>query len=224
MDYRNLFYFDIETVGKYKDYATFKENDTRGAELFEKKYSKWFKDRFSSVEDAYLNNAPIHSVYGKIVCVSFGYFTNKNEKGYTIGSIYNDDEVILLKEVSELFEKVSRKFMVLSGFKINGFDIPWLVHKMIKYSIPIPSILQIFDKKPWEINSFDLDEKWRLNEKYYYSLDEVCYEMDLASPKDDLNGSMVHHTYWIENDLLKIKTYCEKDVKQSMLVGKRMLE
>ena len=40
MYYSDLFYFDIETTGNYKDYKTFLENDSKGAELFEKKYSK----------------------------------------------------------------------------------------------------------------------------------------------------------------------------------------
>jgi N6-adenosine-specific RNA methylase IME4 len=37
---RELFYFDIECTGQYKDYESFLLNDERGAELFEKKKKK----------------------------------------------------------------------------------------------------------------------------------------------------------------------------------------
>ena len=109
MYYKDLFYFDIETVGNYKDYQTCKENDPKCAELFEKKYNKndWMKEKTSSVDEAYKNYAGLFTTYGKIVCVSFGYFTNKNEKKYTIGSIYNDNEKTLIEEITELFNKVS---------------------------------------------------------------------------------------------------------------------
>ena len=33
-----------------------------------------------------------------------------------------------------------------------------------------------------------------------------------VTPKDDINGSQVGQVYWEENDLERIKTYCQKDV------------
>lgn len=225
MNHEQLFYFDIETVGRYKDFKSFKLNDLRGSELFEKKYNNndWLSDKWKSVDDAYIGNASVTSTYSKIICVSFGYFTNKNTKGYTINSIYGDNEESLMNELSELFLKVDKKHLTLSGYMINSFDIPLLVHKMNKYNIPVPNILNIYDKKPWEIQSFDLADKWKCGMKYYSSLDEVCYELNIESPKDDIDGSKVHNTYWEDNDLERIKTYCEKDVYSSMLVGKKMI-
>ena len=93
----------------------------------------------------------------------------------------------------------------------------------------LPLILDNYDKKPWEIKTFDLSEKWKAGFKYYTSLDEVCYEMDIDSPKDDISGSEVHEvywggTYWNDDNLIRIKTYCEKDVYSSMFVCKKMLQ
>lgn len=222
----NLFYFDIETVGEYKDLNTFRENDKRGYDLYLKRYKKsnWMRDGEVTLEEAYLNNAPIVSTYGKIVCVSFGYFHTKNENGYSVSSIYNDDEYILMKHVQDLFMKVSQKGLFLSGYNINIFDIPWLVHKLNKYKLNIPPILRIYGKKPWEIKSFDLFNEWKSTfNRNYTSFDEVCYELDVPSPKDTIDGSQVHGTYWEKNDLNGIVTYCEKDVYSSMLVAEKML-
>lgn len=226
MNYKNLFYFDIETVGQYKDIETLRDNDERGYLLFHKKYvqNTWMHERHNTVNDAYLNYSPIFSTYGKIVCVSFGYYHDRNNKGYSILSIVNDDEEKLIKEVSELFEKVSKKTLILSGYRINNFDIPWLVHKMNKYNIDVPPILSIYGKKPWEIRSFDLADQWKFGFKYYSSFDEVCYELGIESPKDEIDGSMVHDTYWNEKDLDKIKNYCEKDILASMEVAEKMIK
>ena len=124
MNKNNLFYFDIETVGQYKDLETLKKKDAKGYELFMKKYNKnsWMNEEISA-DEAYLKYSPISSTYGKIVCISFGYFHEKDDKGYTINSISNDDEKELMIQVQKLFAKVSKKHLMLSGFNINGFDI-----------------------------------------------------------------------------------------------------
>ncbi len=227
MNKNNLFYFDIETVGQYKDLESLKELDGKGYKLFMKKYDKssWINE-ISTPEEAYLKFAPISSTYGKIVCVSFGYFTEKKDEKYTINSIYNDDEERLIKEIQHLFLKVSKKHLIMSGFNINGFDIPFIVHKMNKYGIVVPNVLKIYGKKPWEIHSFDLFNEWKSTYstyKFMPSFDEVCYELGVPSPKNTIDGSKVHPTYWDDDDLNAIVEYCEGDVYSNMLVAEKML-
>jgi hypothetical protein len=36
--------------------------------------------------------------------------------------------------------------------------------------------------------------------------------MNVPSPKDDIDGSMVGEVYWKQDDLLRIAAYCQKDV------------
>ena len=57
-------------------------------------------------------------------------------------------------------------------------------------------------------------ELWKFGDyKHYTSLDLLANIFHIPSPKDDINGSQVHETYWKENhNLERIKTYCEKDV------------
>ena len=227
MNKNNLFYFDIETVGAYKDLETLKENDEKGHELFMKKYEKnsWMNEELTA-DEAYQKFTPISSTYGKIVCISFGYFHEKNEDGLTINSIFNNDEEELMKRIQELFIKVSKKHLILSGFNINGFDIPWIVHKLNKYNLVVPNVLKIYGKKPWEIHSFDLFNEWKSTYstyKFMPSFDEVCYELGVPSPKEKIDGSKVHHTYWFDQDLPTVVHYCEGDVKSTMKVASKML-
>lgn len=226
MLYKNLFYFDIETVGQYKDIDSLKENDERGYLLFKKKYDSniWMQERAATIGEAYLNNAPIFSTFGKVVCVSFGYYHDKTIQGQTVSSIYGDDEKDIIEQVRELIDKVSKRHMILSGYRIKAFDIPWLIHKMHKYNIEPPKLLDIYGKKPWEISAFDLADEWKQQFKYYISFDEVAYELGVDSPKDVIDGSKVHNAYWNEGDLIGIKTYCEKDTITCMRVAERMLK
>lgn len=225
MNYKNLFYFDIETVGQYRNLYEFEEADKRGYELFVKKHKRYWilQEATASPAAAYIRYAPTISTYGKIVCISFGYFHDKNDRGYTVNSIYGDDEELIIKEFAELLEKVSRKHMYLSGYNINSFDIPWVVHKMSKYGVDVPVIMRVYGKKPWEVPSVDLFDYWKLSYRLFYSFDEVCYELGVKSPKDIIDGSEVHNVYWETKDLEMIKTYCEKDVFHSMEVAKKML-
>jgi hypothetical protein len=40
----------------------------------------------------------------------------------------------------------------------------------------------------------------------------LCYAFNIPTPKDDISGADVSRVYYEENDLERIKNYCEKDV------------
>ena len=87
---RELFFFDIETVGNYPTLEDLKESNQKEFELFQHKYEKMkWDEKYDSIDDAYLNNAGIISTFGKIVCISCGYKDNNGEM--RISSIYGDE-------------------------------------------------------------------------------------------------------------------------------------
>lgn len=211
-----LLHFDIETVGQYKDFKTFEENDERGSSIFKNKClkSKWDIEH-SSIEEAYLQKSPIISTYGKIVCISVGF---KDKGEFRISSLYSDNEKDVVDKFNNLLKKIEVKDFNLSGYRILYFDIPWVMHKLHKYGIEPASILSIYGKKPWEMRVVDIAEDWKQKFAWTSSFDEVCYELGIDSPKSDLNGSEVHSAYW-NGDIEKIKTYCENDVRASLEVA-----
>jgi predicted PolB exonuclease-like 3'-5' exonuclease len=211
-----LFHFDIETRGSYKDYQSFKKNDERGAELFESKYFKYEWDgKYANLDEAYLANAGIISTYGSICCISFGFLDNGNKR---ISSYYGEDEKQIVTQFNDLLKKIEKKNFTLSGFRIVHFDIPWILHKLHKYGIEPANIIYLYDKKPWECRIVDIAEDWKGKFAWSPTFDEVCYELNVKSPKDVMNGSEVHKYYW-EGKYEDIKTYCEKDVSSSIDVG-----
>jgi predicted PolB exonuclease-like 3'-5' exonuclease len=215
---KDLFIFDIETVGSYKDYQTFKSSDERGAKLFENKFHKMKWDEiYHNIDDAYINNAGIISTYGRIVCISFGFIDDKGDK--KIKSFYSNDEKDIVNSFNDLLKKIETKNFSLSGYRIFYFDIPWLLHKLHKYGIDPADIIYMYDKKPWDMRIVDISDDWKSRFAWASSLDEVSYELGLESPKDNINGSDVHKTYW-DGNLDKIKEYCEKDISVSIDISK----
>lgn len=214
---QDLFHFDIETAGNYPDWETFKSNDLSGAKLFEGKYHKMnWEEKYGSIEEAYLDNAGIISTYGRIVCISFGFLDDKGEK--KIRSFYGDDEKDIVESFNNLLKKIEKKNFNLSGFRINHFDIPWILHKLHKYGIEPANMIYMYDKKPWDMRITDMSDDWKQKFAWAFSFDEMCYEIGVQSPKDNMNGSEVHKSYW-NGEVDKIRQYCEKDVSSSIDCG-----
>ena len=56
-------------------------------------------------------------------------------------------------------------------------------------------------------------ELWKFGDyKSYTSLELLAASFGIPTPKDDIDGSKVWSVFWQENNLERIKTYCEKDV------------
>ena len=90
---------------------------------------KW-DEKYSDLNEAYKENVGVISTWGKICCISFGFIDNNGVK--QIRSFYGDDELDIVNSFNELLKKIEKKSFNLSGFRINYFDIPWLLHKLHK--------------------------------------------------------------------------------------------
>lgn len=212
--YKDYFFFDIETTSNYPSLFDFKLDDQRGAELFIKKCEKLKKYPSSewvglSCDQLYVEKSPLLPEFGKIICMSFGMFTNDQKH---IMSIIDDDEKKLMEKISRVISKASNSKKKLCGFNIKSFDIPWVVRKLYKYEIDLPKILDFAGLKPWEIQVTDLLEIWKGTGKYNTTLDEVAYELNIDSPKKNISGENIHEYYWFKKDINSIMNYCEGDV------------
>jgi predicted PolB exonuclease-like 3'-5' exonuclease len=84
---------------------------------------------------------------------------------------------------------------------------------MVVNGLSIPSMLDLAGKKPWEVKHLDTMELWKFGDyKSFVSLDLLADIFNIPSPKDDMDGSMVHKVYYEENNLNRIVEYCGKDV------------
>ncbi len=205
----NILFLDIETVPQEETWNTVSENTKL---LFEQKTAYQRKDEITA-EDFY-ESAGIWAEFGKIICISVGYFTiQKNEKQLRLKSFFGDDEKELLLEFKELLEShFNRKEHVLCAHNGKEFDFPYIARRMIINRVELPKKLNLFGKKPWEISHLDTMELWKFGDyKHYSSLKLLTSILGIPSPKDDIDGSEVADVYYKEKNLDRIVAYCEKD-------------
>ena len=177
IEVNKIIFLDIETVPLVYD---FKELDKGSAQLWDKKSKYIQKYQEVSVEEAY-QKAGIYAEFGKIVCISFGYIDNAGEK--KISSYYGDDEKDIVNSFNELLKKIEKKTFNLSGFRINYFDIPWVLHKLHKYGIKPANIIYMYDKKPWDVRVVDLSDDWKTKFAWAFSFATECFDFFFLESK-----------------------------------------
>jgi 3'-5' exonuclease len=212
---KRILFIDIETVPIVADYTQLNEN----------MQSLWTKKsktlRTDTNEDArperlFGEKAGIFSEFSKVVCIGIGsLILQENEWKLRLKSISNDNEKVLLNNFSSILQRflLSYNDMKFCGHNIKEFDLPFICRRMIINSIPLPAVLQLGNKKPWENPNIDTLELWKFGDyKHYTSLSLLAEVLNIPSPKNDIDGSMVSRVYWEERNPARIATYCLQDV------------
>ena len=205
----NILFLDIETVPEHENYAVL---DQETQYLWEHKTQYQRKDDISG-EDFY-ERAGIWAEFGKIITISVGYFVNKADiRNFRVTSFWGDEKKILHDFFFLLNTHFNGAQHLLCGHNAKEFDIPFIARRMIINGIALPNKLNLFGKKPWEVPHLDTLELWKFGDyKHFTSLKLLTKVLGVPSPKDDIDGSEVAHVYYVENNIDRIITYCEKDV------------
>jgi len=227
LDLSRTLFIDIETVSEKGNYNELNDNFKF---LWTKKSSQLNREMEltnENISKSYNDKAGIFSEFAKVVCISVGFLRKEgNNLVLRLKSFKSDDEREVLEGLTQLLNKGFNDPLnsFLCGHNIKEFDIPFLCRRMMIHSMEIPDIIQVAGKKPWETKQFiDTLELWKFGDnKNYTSLILLAAVLGIASPKDDIDGSEVGNVYWIEKDLDRISTYCQKDVKTVVQVLLKM--
>lgn len=212
LDLSRVLVIDIETVSQLSDYH---QLDDRWKYLWDKKAAILNNRGETQTPDELYGRAAIYAEFGKIVCISAGYFQrNGNGWLFRIKSFYGDDEATVLRDFTHLLSKhFNDADHLLCAHNGKEFDYPYISRRCLIHQIDIPRILNIAGKKPWEVTLLDTMDLWKFGDyKAYTSLELLAAAFDIPTPKDDIDGSMVGHVYWKEKDIERIKEYCQKDI------------
>lgn len=207
----NILFLDIETAAQSQFYN---DLDERFKELWSKKI-RWYSEKEEKTAEELYEKAAIWAEFGKIVCISVGFFVSQNgTKVLRVKSFYGHNEKHLLENFAFLLNNhFNRDRHLLCAHNGKEFDFPYISRRMLVNEITLPKILDIAGKKPWEVNHIDTMELWKFGDiKHYTSLDLLAAIFNIPSPKTQIDGSKVNKIYWEEGDLPKIADYCQKDV------------
>jgi predicted PolB exonuclease-like 3'-5' exonuclease len=208
IDLQQVMVLDIETVPQY---PSFDELPIDFQELWEQK-TKFQRKDGETPFDFYARGG-ILAEFGKVICISVGIFSNKTKNlSLRVKSFYGDEEKVVLQSFIALL-KTQADTLILCAHNGKEFDFPYLCRRILINGLPIPAQLNLHGKKPWEIMHLDTMDLWKFGDfKNFTSLKLLAAVFNIPSPKDDIDGSMVNEVYWKENDLERIRAYCEKDV------------
>ncbi len=205
----NILFLDIETVPQYRSFAELPEDQQQ---LYADKTAYQRKDEISA-EDFY-PKAGIWAEFGKIICISAGFITQRNgEEQLRITSFYGEEQRILTDFTQLVEEYFNQPQSLLCAHNGKEFDFPYIARRMLINGMSLPNKLQLFGKKPWEVPHIDTLELWKFGDyKHYTSLKLLASVFGIPSPKDDIDGSQVRDVFYEEQNIDRIITYCEKDV------------
>lgn len=207
---KNILVLDIETVPQYASYGEVPEV---WQTLWQKKMQRELKEGLTA--DGLYQRAGIYAEFGKIICICAGYFyENGSGLSFKVKAFYGDDEKKILEDFSDTLNKsFSTDEHLLCGHNSKEFDFPYIARRCLVNGLPIPYLLDNAGKKPWEVQLIDTMDMWKFGDyKNFTSLNLLSAIFGIESPKDDIDGSQVWSTYWVDKDLERIKNYCMKDV------------
>jgi hypothetical protein len=208
LNLENILFLDIETVPEFEHFSEL-EKDKQA--LWEAKSQYQRKEDYTAEE--FYDRAGIWAEFGKIICISVGYFTFQGEeRKFRVTSFYGDEVKILKDFKSLLISHFSQTKHLLCAHNGKEFDFPYIARRMIINDIVLPYKLNLFGKKPWEVPHLDTLELWKFGDyKTYSSLKLLTNVLGIPSPKDDIDGSEVCKVYYEEKNIDRIIIYCEKD-------------
>ena len=215
----DILFLDIETVPEEADFAL---RDETKKELWEQKSHYQRKDEVTAEE--FYERAGIWAEFGKIICISVGYFNMKRDMREFRVTTFCGEEPELLKEFRSLLDThFNHPKHLLCGHNAKEFDFPYIARRMLINRIDLPHKLNLFGKKPWEVPHLDTMELWKFGDyKHYTSLKLMAHVLGIPSPKEDMDGSMVREVYYGEKNLDRIVAYCELDVTTTAQVFLRL--
>ena len=206
---KNILFLDIETVPENASYNELTEEKKK---LWELKTQYQRKDEYNAQE--FYDRAGIWAEFGKIVCISVGFFAVQEEKRSFRTTSFHGEEKKVLEDFKSLLEShFSKPQHLLCAHNGKEFDFPYIARRMLIHNIELPNKLNLFGKKPWEVPHLDTLELWKFGDyKHFTSLKLLCNVLNIPSPKDDIDGSEVRSVFYEQSDILRINAYCEKDV------------
>ncbi|MBT8206505.1 MAG: ribonuclease H-like domain-containing protein, partial [Eudoraea sp.] len=165
LNLEHLVFLDIETVPEFENF----ENLPEDAQALWAQKTEYRRKEDESPEDFYVN-AGIWAEFGRIICISVGYFHFKgNRRGFRVTSFHGTEPELLNAFRNLLNTHFYAAKYLLCAHNGKEFDFPYIARRMIIHNIPLPQKLDLFGKKPWEVPHLDTMELWKFGDFKHYT-------------------------------------------------------
>lgn len=223
-------FLDIETVPRYKTIAEFKKEEPIVYKVWQERYSKdeigipetsiAYKEEQERRELFYRGAGGLYTETNQVVCISAGKIVEGEAKLVSYASDHEKEVISAFHSMME-YSKKEGKFQLLGGHNIQGFDIPILIKKFIKYGLKVPEFLYLHKQKPWETCILDTMQMFKFGGTNFTALEMLSgYYFNGSSKLGEVNALSMGDYWYGEGEtkdkIKAIKEYCEADVKATM--------
>ena len=192
LNLENILFLDIETV---PEVPYFSDLDETKQALWEHKSQYQRKD--DETAEAFYERAGIWAEFGKIICISVGYFIFRGDiRNFRVTSFYGD-EIKILKDFKNLLNShFSETKHLLCAHNGKEFDFPYIARRMIINNIELPYKLNLFGKKPWEVPHLEtpyyFDQRGEVGRKAIHDEDKQTHSSQKPAAG---SGQKVEHAF-----------------------------
>jgi len=179
---------------------------------------------YQTPEDHYSEIAGLYAEWSKVICIVFGTVNHVTKEFKTI-KLYGKDEIEILESSRKIFDAYEKQDYFLAGHNIIACDVPYLAKRYIINSLKVPSILNVYGTKPWDLNYFDTMNFWRdIGDYKRVSLEVICATLGIPCKTDEIGGGNLYE-YDIEDmDWDQLTHYCEEDVISNYKMAEHILK
>ena len=239
LKYQTLLYLDTETTPITRSYFDLSD-EYKAAWLYHCRQNKLIEQNYvdtntcididNVLEVLWTKQASLVPEFSQIICTSIGEYGMDDNKNITFKTwtrfLKNaeDNEKLLLLDVQKYLNMKNPKQIIAHNGK--EFDYPFLIRRFIANNIIPPKQLQIFNKKPWEVELFDTKDIWKFGSTRSASLVSICAALNVPPSKNDIDGSMVYGLFYCDEryeNMKRIARYCSNDVRALTLVVQRLV-
>lgn len=207
-----MIYFDLETVPQ----DDIKDNLA---------WSQKMQNASKRGVDLEYSDAGLDGCFGKICAAAATTYVDGSWMSF---SSAGTDELEIITGLLEYINEATVALMKrtsLCAFNGLGFDFPFLALRCLGNDVQLPVYLRTHGKKKWDLDHLvDPMEALKFtNWRGAASVSAVSHLLSIPTPKDDINGSQVWDCY-LKGEHERIKTYCEKDVKNLAAIVKKLIK
>ncbi len=209
-----MLFVDIETVAMKESFELL---DDQWKALWTRYHDARFEGEPATT---FKENAAFTAEFGRAACVGVGMVV-PNSTGIGSAKIFRATAFASVNEsaVLQWFASImsrSKAAVPICGHNATSFDFPFLCRRMSALRMALPSQLAVAmggEKKPWEIPWRDTMKMWACGDfKANTRLELVASVLGIPNPKAGMDGSKIHHKFFVEKDLVRIQRYCVGDV------------
>lgn len=129
--------------------------------IWNERYASKFPNE--TQDESYSNHAKYQAEFSTITSAAIGVIEEltKGKLTTTVIPINGDTEAKLLKEFTVTMDKFPG--LTLAGYNVTNYQVPLIVKRLLVNKVPIPFLLSLKGKKPWEVNIMDVMRDYQGN-------------------------------------------------------------